>query len=297
MTTSKPHPKNALWRHRHFYLFIAPFFLMFAVFGLYPLLFSFYLSFTRWDGLTEQTFVGFSNFAALADDELFLTSLWNTLAIGLLYVPPMLALAFVFAVLLNNPTLRFRAFFRAAFFLPCVTPMVVIAIVFGLLFSVEKGFLNYLLKGIGLAAVPWLNSEQWSKISVAILVLWRWTGYNMVLLLAGLQGIPEEYYEAATVDGTTPLQRLWHITVPLLRPTFVFCGIMSLMGTVYMFDEVFVLTRGGPGTSSTNFGLYLFNTSFSSFKFGYASCMAYTVATVVFITSLLLFRMNRGSNT
>ena len=288
--------KNSVyWKHRHFYFFIAPFFLMFAVFGLYPLLFSFYLSFTKWDGLTDRVWVGLANFSTLLDDELFRTSLWNTLAIGLLYVPAMLVLAFLFAVMLNEPTLRLKAFFRAAFFLPCVTPMVVIAIVFGLLFSAEKGFLNYLLSLVHVAPIAWLNSEQWSKVSVAILVLWRWTGYNMVLMLAGLQGIPGEYYEAATVDGATALQRLRHITLPMMKPTFVFCGIMSLMGTVYMFDEVFVLTKGGPGTSSTNFGLYLFNTSFSSFKFGYASSMAYTVAAVVFVLSLRIFRLNRES--
>ena len=276
--------KNSIyWKYRHFYLFVAPFFLLFAVFGLYPLLFSFYLSFTKWDGLTERVWVGLANYGRLIDDELFRTSLWNTLAIGLLYVPPMLILAFLFAVMLNEPALKFKAFFRAAFFLPCVTPMVVIAIVFGLLFSAEKGFLNYLLSLVHVAPIAWLNSEQWSKVSVAILVLWRWTGYNMVLMLAGLQGIPGEYYEAATVDGATALQRLRHITLPMMKPTFVFCGIMSLMGTVYMFDEVFVLTRGGPGTSSTNFGRYLFNTSFSSFKFGYASSMAYTVAAIVFL--------------
>ncbi|MBM4019783.1 MAG: sugar ABC transporter permease [Planctomycetes bacterium] len=287
-------------RHWHFYLFISPFFILFAVFGLYPLLFSLYLGFVKWDGLTEQTWVGLGNFAAMLEDDILAASLWNTLVIGLLYAPLMLALAFLFALALNQPWLRLRGLFRSAFFLPCVTPMVVIAIVFGLLYSPERGLLNYVLAGagralpfLGLKPVPWITSEEWSKAAVAVLVTWRWTGYNMVLMLAGLQGIPHEYYEAAKVDGAGPLARVRHITVPLMRPTFLFCGLLSLLGTVYMFDEVFVLTRGGPGISSTNFGLYLFNISFSDFRFGYASSVAYTVALGVFAAAMLVTRRSR----
>jgi len=289
-------------RHRHFYLFISPFFILFAIFGLYPLVFSLYLSFVKWDGLTEQTWVGLGNFATMLDDEILVTSLWNTLVIGVLYVPPMMIMAFVFALCLNLSWLKMRSFFRAAFFLPCVTPMVVIAIVFGLLYSSEKGLLNYLIGQIDAALpflevkpIPWIDSERWSKVSVAVLVAWRWTGYNMVLMLAGLQGISREYYEAAEVDGAGVVQRMRHVTIPLMRPTFLFCGILSLLGTIYMFDEVFVMTRGGPGTSSTNFGLFLFNTSFADFRFGYASCVAYTVAFFVFLVGLVVMRFNRAS--
>jgi ABC-type sugar transport system permease subunit len=276
-------------RYRAFYLFIAPFFVLFGVFGLYPLLFSLFLSFVKWNGMTPWTWVGLHNFALMASDDILWRSLWNTLVIGLLYVPPMLALAFLFALILNAPAMRFRAAYRAACFLPAVTPMVVIAIVFSLIFSTEKGVLNWVITQAGAAlpylhlhAIPWLTSETWSKPSIAILTLWRWTGYNMVLMLAGLQGIPNEYYEAAMVDGAGPLQRMRCVTAPLMRPTFLFCLLLSVIGTIFMFDEVFVLTNGGPGTSSINFGLYLFNVSFGDFKFGYASCIAYTLALVVF---------------
>jgi ABC-type sugar transport system permease subunit len=292
-----------MWRHRYFYLFISPFFILFAIFGLYPLLFSFYLSFVKWNGLTPQVWVGLANFRLMAEDDVLRDSLWNTLVIGLLYIPPMMVLAFLFAQALNHQWLKMRAFFRAAFFLPCVTPMVVISIVFGLLFSSEHGVLNFaiaqidkLLPFLHLKAIPWLNSEQWSKVSVAILTVWRWTGYNMVLMLAGLQGISEDYYEAAMVDGASPFQRMRFLTLPLMRPTFRFCMLLSLLGTVYMFDEIFVLTQGGPGTSSLNFGVYLFNLSFSDFKFGYASCVAYTVALIVFVCALAINRLNRQGN-
>ncbi len=292
--------RSDLWRHRHFYLFISPFFILFALFGLYPLLFSLYLSFVKWDGMTAMHWVGLANFRSMLDDEILRRALVNTLLIGLLYVPPMMIMAFLFAQLLNLQWLKMRALYRAAFFLPCVTPMAVIAVVFGLIFSAEKGVLNYallqlnhLLPFLHLQPIPWLTSENWSKVAVAILVVWRWTGYNMVLMLAGLQGIPADYYEAAMVDGANTLQRMRHITLPLMRPTFRFCGVLSLLGTIYMFDEIFVLTSGGPGTSSTNLGLYLFNISFNDFRFGYASCVGYTVATVVFIGTLIVSRRSR----
>ncbi|HUW62052.1 MAG TPA: sugar ABC transporter permease [Candidatus Bathyarchaeia archaeon] len=293
-----------VWGHRHFYAFISPFFILFGIFGLYPLIFSFYLSFTQWDGLTEMTWVGLANFRNMIHDELFLISLWNTLVIGVLYIPPMFLAAFVFALALNTSWLKLRGVFRAAFFMPCVTPMVVVAIVFSLIYSQDSGLLNYALGKVGelfpslkIEPIPWLTSDRWFKPSVALLLVWRWTGYNMVLMLAGLQGISTEYYEAARIDGAGLFQRMWHITLPLMRPVFVFCAIMSLIGTVYMFDEVFVLTQGGlggPGVSGINFGLYLFNTSFADFKFGYASSMAYTLAFFVFMASLLILRLRKS---
>jgi len=281
--------------NRHFYYFTAPFFILFAIFGLYPLVFSLVLSFTHWDGFTQIQWVGLHNFAVMLDDEILRASLWNTLVIGVLYIPAMLVLAFLLAVGLNATWLRARSAFRASIFLPCVTPMVVIAIVFKLIFSSERGTLNYALSWVHLGPIEWLQSTTWSKVALALLVMWRWTGYNMVLMLAGLQGISPDTYEAASVDGASRLRQLWHITVPLMRPTVLFCLILSLLGTVYMFDEVWVLTNGGPGTSSTTFGLYLFNLSFTDFKFGYASAVAYTISIGVVIVSLVLNRFRQST--
>lgn len=285
------------WKHNGwFYLFISPFFLLFAVFGLYPLLASFYLGFTRWDGLGEPVFVGMANFGTLLHDKSFFQCMGNTLELGLMYIPPMFVLAFLFALVLNSTLVRFKAVFRASVFLPCITPMVVIAIVFGLLYGQETGLLNFLFIkfagwfGFNPKPVPWLESEHWSKVSVAILLVWRWTGYNMVLMLSGLQGIDPTCHEAARIDGASRWQRLRHITIPLMRPVFVFCLIMSIIGTLYMFDEIFVLTKGGPGISSMNFGVYLFNQSFTDFRFGYASAAAYVVTVFAFVVSLLLLK-------
>lgn len=299
--TTTPNLMERYRRNRHFYVFISPFFVLFAVFGLYPLVFSFALSFSEWDGFVPIKWVGLDNLRLAAQDAAFWDSLWNTLILGVLYVPPMLVMAFLFALLLDASWLRLKGWFRAAFFLPVVTPMVAIALVFGLLYDPERGLLNTLLLELGEALpwlgihpIPWIMSETWSKPAIAILLVWRWTGYNMVLMLAGLQGISKEYYESARIDGAGAWSRMRHITLPLMRPVFVFCAITSLICVVYLFDEVFVLTQGGPGRSSTNFGLYLFNTSFDDFRFGYASCLAYCVAAVVFIASLFILRFRKS---
>lgn len=281
--------------NRHFYYFIAPFFLLYAVLGLYPLIFSFVISFARWDGLSKLRWVGLGNVNVMMHDEQFAAAIWNTFVLGMLYVPPMLIGAFLLAVLLDSATLRFRPAYRAAVFMPVIVPMVVVAVVFSLIFDFENGLLNYALKLLALPPVPWLLSESWSKPSIAILLVWRWTGYNMVLMLAGLQTIPRELYEAARIDGASRIRSLWHVTLPHMRPVFAFCTIMSIIGTVYMFDEIFVLTNGGPSVSTLNIGLYIFNSSFIDFKFGYASTLAYTVALFVFIASLLIFRAQRRS--
>jgi len=160
-------------KSRHFYLFASPFFILFAVFGLYPLVFSLYMSFVQWDGLTELQWVGLKNYQLMFTDRVFFESLWNTLVIGALYIPAMIFLAFFLANALNSSWLRFRGFFRAAFFLPAVTPMVAIAVVFGLLYGIDSGLLNHLLSKAGVEAVPWLNSKTYSKPAIALLVLWR----------------------------------------------------------------------------------------------------------------------------
>ncbi|MEM6748847.1 MAG: sugar ABC transporter permease [Planctomycetota bacterium] len=289
--------------NRWFYFLLAPFFLLFFIFGLYPLLFSLYLSFLRWDALSPATWVGLSNFAALAQDELFFVSLKNTLLLGLYHIPPMMLLAFVFAVLLDRQCLKLKGLWRAAVFFPAITPMVVIAIVFSLLFGAELGLVNYLwwraaaVVGVEAGVLPWLQSESWSKVTVSLLLVWRWTGYNMVIMLAGLQGIDRSLYEAAEVDGATRLQRLTQVTMPLMRPTFLFVFVMSMIGTVYMFDEVFVLTKGGPGVSSTNVGLFLFDEGFGAFRFGYASAAGYSVAAGLFLATLLVLKMGRKDHT
>jgi ABC-type sugar transport system permease subunit len=297
-STSRGSLGAAIWRNRWFYIFISPFFILFALFGLYPLLYSLYMSTIDWDGLMPPHDVGFNNFRTLFQDTVFYTSIKNTLLIGIYHMPVMMFLGFTMALLLNQQWLKLRGFWRAAVFVPCITPMVVIAIVFTLLFGGEYGLVNYLIRTLSggyLKGLPWLDSASFSKITISILLIWRWSGYNMLIMLAGMQGIPQEMYEAATIDGANRWQQLRRLTIPMMRPTFVFCMITSLIGTVYLFEEPFVLTNGGPGTSSTNFGLFLFNNSFRYFRFGYASAAAYSVAVVVLILTLIIYRGGRSA--
>jgi ABC-type sugar transport system permease subunit len=281
---------SRVWRYRHFYLFIAPFFISFAVLGLWPLLFSLYLSFVKWNGLTPPVGVGVSNYQALLKDEQFWKAIFNTVYLFVLYVPLMLLLAFLLAVALNGPITKLRSIYRAAVFLPCVTPVVVVSIVFSIFCTYDNGLFNWMLRGVGLSAVKWQEDPFWTRVSIAILLVWRWTGYNMIFMLAGLQGISADVYEAAKIDGASRSQTLWRVTLPLMRPTFIFCTIMSLLGTVYMFEEVLLVDKNG---SAQNVGVLLFNNSFSYFKFGYASAMAYVVAAVVFVMTLMVRRTQK----
>lgn len=279
-----------VWRARHFYVFISPFFVSFAILGIWPLIFSLYLAFTKWDGLTERVNVGLANFKTLAADETFWQAILNTIVLFAMYVPPMLILAFLLAVALNGPITKFRGLFRAAVFLPCVTPIVVVAIVFGIFCTYDNGLFNYLLQKVGLPKIGWQQDPIPTRITIAILLVWRWTGYNMIFMLAGLQGIGDDVYEAARIDGATRLQTLLRITLPLMRSTFVFTTIMSLLGTVYMFEEVLLVDRTG---QAANLGVLMFNQSFAWFRFGYASAMAYTVAAVVFVLTMLVRRAQK----
>ena len=278
-----------IWRNRWFYIFISPFFIHFAAFGLYPVFFAFYLSFFQWDGMTPMRPLGFGNFATLFLDPTFWSALQNTMILGLMYVPIMLFLAVIFAVALNSPKLRMQGVLQTVYFMPIVTPFVVVALIWGLFLGTEHGLINQVLSLFSVAPIPWLSSEEWAKPSVSLCLIWRWTGYNMILILAGLQGIPNRLYESAAIDGARADQILLRITIPLLRPVIAFCLIMSIIGTFYLFDEIFVLTEGGPGNATLNIGVFLYRNAFEYLKFGYTSAMAYVVAMLIFMLSWASF--------
>ena len=286
-------PWQTLHRHRWPYLFIAPFYLLYGGFMLYPVVYSFWLSFQDWRGQRGTVFVGLDNYGRLMADDLFWTSLLNTVVIGLMYVPLMLLLALVLAVVLNSALFRLRTFFRAAVFAPYITATVIMALVFALIYD-DQGILNSFLGLLGIGPIPWTNSTEWSKVSVAGLLLWHWTGYNMVLMLAGLQTIPHDLYEAAGIDGASARQKLVSITIPLMRPVILFTAILSTIGTFRIFAEPYILTGGGPLNSSMTVLLYLYQQAFQGFKLGYASAMAYVVVGLVFVLSMVQFRLMRA---
>ncbi|MEU4106687.1 sugar ABC transporter permease [Streptomyces tanashiensis] len=272
------------------YLFVLPAVLLFAVFKLYPIGWSFLLSLHRTVGGTE-TFVGADNYVRLADDPLFWTALRNTGVILAVQVPLMLALATALAVALDSILLRGRPVFRLGFFLPMVTGLVAYGIVFSVLLNKDYGLVNWLLGLLGADPVPWLTDPLWARISLGLALTWHYTGYNAVILLARLQTVPRELYDAAAVDGAGALGAFRHVTLPGLRPALLLTTVLSTIGTLQLFDEPFVLTGGGPDNATLTIGVYLYQNAFKYFDFGYASAVAYALTVLVGLLGLIQFRL------
>ena len=266
--------------------FLAPYGAIFAMFWAWPIAFSFYVSFldTRgWPWVWRPS----QNWSRLLGDPLFHKALWNTLFILVAQVPLMLALATALAVALDAPSLRLKGLFRFAFFAPVVVGAVAYSAVFRLMLNTDFGVVNAALRGIGLPGVDWLNSPIPAMAAIIAALTWRWTGYNAVILMAGLQGIPPELYEAARIDGASTWQQFRFVTLAGLRPMLVFCAVLSIIGTLQLFTEPFLITGGGPGNATTTLGVYLYQQGFRNFNFGYASTVAYAVAALSAAFSLL----------
>jgi lactose/L-arabinose transport system permease protein len=273
------------------YLFISPFFVFFLIFGLYPIIYSFVLSLNVWNANKPWIFVGLKNYRdLLVNDPVFWTSLWNVIFIFLINVPVMIFLSVFIAVALNNPLRKNKDFYRIVYLLPYVTSVLSIAIVFYIMFD-DRGLINVLLGLVGISPLHWLTSTNMSKISIDILVTWKWTGYNMIIALAGLQSIETQIYDAAKIDGASSFRTFWRITFPLLRPVIGFQFIMSTIGTFNMFTEPYFLTNGGPNYSSLTLVLYLYRTAFKFFKLGYGAAIAFMTFILVLIPSVLQVRI------
>ncbi len=249
--TAKAGKWREIWKHRAVYTAISPFYILFAVFGIFPILFSLYLSFQKWDGIGEMSYNGFNNYQYMFTDPQFWQAVGNTFVIWIYSTIPMLFFALVIAFLLNSAFLRFRTFYRIAFFMPNVTSIVAVAIIFGTLFANKYGLLNFVLTSLGMKAVQWLNFPFGIQLAIASMVIWRWTGYNAIIYLAGLQSISGTLYEAARIDGASTLQSFFKITIPLLRPVILFTVITSTIGGMQLFTEpqVLVGNDGGVGNS------------------------------------------------
>jgi ABC-type sugar transport system permease subunit len=282
-----PASSRAVWRHRYAYLFVSPFFVLFAIFFLYPTGYSFWLSFHDWSLVGPARSVGLQNYRDLLHDQIFWQSMTNAGLLFLIYVPAMTFLALVLAVLLNSRYVRLQGVFRTIIFLPYVmSGTVAAAYTFQLLLDQNAGYANRLLHFIGVSPVPWLNDIWWSRVSVGLLVLWGWLGYNMLIMLAGLQAIPPELSEAARVDGAGPVRIFFKITVPLLRPVIVFAVTLSIIGTFSLFTEPFVLTGGGPANATTTPVVQIWNNTFSYLRVGYSAAMSYVFLAIIVILAL-----------
>jgi lactose/L-arabinose transport system permease protein len=272
------------------YGFLLPAVVLFAVFTVYPVVSSLVMSFQTVTG-GRTVWVGLGNYRRLLADPIFWTTLSNTLLILVVQVPVMLALALVLAVLLDTPGLRLRGLFRLVHFMPAVTSLVAYSTIFAMLLNPEAGLVNWVLESLGLGRVNWTRDPFWATVSIVLAITWRWTGYNMVIMLAGLQNIPTELYEAAEIDGAGPVRRFADVTLPLLRPIVLFAAVLSTIGTLQLFAEPYLLTNGGPGHSTMTTGYYIFNVSFQYVEFGYGSALAYVLVLLIATLAWLQFRV------
>jgi len=267
------------------YLFVSPFYILFAIFMLYPTVYSFHLSFHQWSGVGPKIYVGLLNYISLlVVDRPFKQSLINSVIIFFEYVPGMTLLALILAALLNSKYVRLRNVFRTFIILPYVTANVAVAFSFQSLLGKEYGLVNLFLGWFGIEPIAWLNSPSLARICLSSLVAWRWLGYNMVILLAGLQNIPPELYEAATIDGATSTQSFFRITLPLMKPMLLFVIILSTIGTFSLFTEPYILTGGGgPMNATLTPVLYLYKVGFQYLRFGISSSIAYVLTIILLI--------------
>jgi len=281
---------HAIRKYALAYLFIAVPVAATIVFLVIPMLTSFWWSFNDYSGLQPARFVGLANYVELlTHDRRFLQALWNTtvfVALGMSLGP---TLGLLTALMLNQKT-RFQALFRTAYFLPVMTSLVVVSTIWRMLYN-RNGLLNLVLAGFGLKPVGWLADPHWALFSVVIASVWQGFGFETVVFLAALQNIPRELYEAATVDGADTWQRFRHITLPTLRPVIFFVYIIGIIGSYQVFDQVFVMTGGGPLFSTNTLVFYLFS-KFQDLRLGYASAIAYILFLILVIFSYLQWRLS-----
>lgn len=293
---SNPRKKMSLTQKHNLtgWAFLTPAALLIAIMSFVPMIRAFILSFQTGVG-ANMTFAEpfYKNYARMFQDTVFIQSLKNTFFYLIIQVPLMLVLALILASILNNKDLKFKGAFRTMIFLPCATSLVAYAIIFRTLFA-NDGIVNHVLVSLGILDAPYafLTNATSARIVIIIALLWRWTGYNMVFYLSGLQNIEYSVYEAAKIDGASPIQTFFKITVPLLKPTILLTAIMSTNGTLQLFDESVNLTDGGPANASITMSHYIYNVSFKYMpNFGYAAAMSFLILILVAILAFVQLKV------
>ncbi len=282
---------SAVKKYKHCYLWISPFYILFGVFSVAPAVYGLMISFTNYSGFGAYKSVGFANYEKLFRDALFWKSLGNTAVLWALIVPLRTFLALLFASILNSKRLIGRRIYSVVVLLPYVTAVVVVASVFRIMFATEGGLVNVLLGDVlGLGPVNWLDSTAWSKTSVALMNIWRMTGYFSLVMLAGMQKISTSVNEAAELDGANDLQKFFRITLPLLKPEIFFVALMSTIWIFQNIGDVMILTGGGPLNSSLNLVLYIYRNAYEFSKVGYASAMSYMLFLILMALSAFSVR-------
>lgn len=280
------------------YLFVAPFFLLFTVVGLFPLLYTAYISLFDWEMGLDGEFIGLDNYVELLSDPQFWNAMVNTFSIFLMSSVPQIIVAVLIAALLNT-ALRGRTLWRMGVLLPYVASLVALTLIFGDLFGVQYGMINDWLEAIGFDRINWQAERWWSHVAIATMVDWRWTGYNALIVLAAMQAIPRDVYEAAVVDGAGTMRRFFSVTLPMLRPTIIFVVITSTIGGLQIFTEPLLFEPGGGsanGGASNQFQtvmLYMYQAFYSKYELGYASAVAWVLFVVVIAIAGINFMLTR----
>lgn len=277
------------------YLFLAPGMILFSVFTVFALAFTIYLTFHEWEIISvEKPYVGLQNYKELIHDKRFIHSVINTFYFSGAVIPLQMGIGLGIALLLNTG-LRGRVLFRTLYYLPCVTPFVVSAIVWKWFYNGDFGIFNFYLLKTGLIDAPlsFLSDQNLAMPSVIVMSVWGGIGFTMVVYLAGLQAIPEELYEAAKVDGAGPFSRFRHITFPMLRPTTLFLAVIGIIFAFQQFTQIFVMTRGGPVDKTTTMLFYVYQSAFQFFEMGYASTLAFVLFLMLLVFTVLQLRFYR----
>lgn len=274
------------------FLFLIPTFLGLTI-VLGSVVGSFVISLTEWDILRPPQWVGLGNYIKMVtDDARFSQTFLNTLYFTIGVVPLGTFLSLMAAVAMNQG-LKGQTVFRTVYFLPTVSSGIAIALLWGWLYNAQYGLINYFLSMIGIPKISWLGDTRFAMPAIIIMTIWRGLGYNMVLFLAGLQGIPQEYYEAATIDGASRWNRFRHITLPMLSPTTFFIIILTMIGSFQVFEATYVMTQGGPFFSTYTMVLYIFFQGFQWFRMGYASALAYVLFAMILLVTLVQMRLEK----
>ncbi len=274
------------------YLFLAPTLLIFFVFTVLPCLMALFLSLTRYDILTPLQWIGLQNYQRLLGDEVFFITLRNMLLYVVMFVPAMVGLALLVAIMLNRPVPGMK-FFRTLFYLPMITSSVAAATVWIWLLQRNYGLINQILALFGITGPAWLSDSDTALLAIVIVTLWQGLGGNIILNLAGLQGIPRMYYESAILDGANPWQCFRYITWPSLRNTTFFITTITLINSFQLFDQAYVMTQGGPGQATLTSVYYIYQMGFQQLQMGYASAMAFVLFLIILVFSIINMRFNR----
>ena len=282
------------------WLFLAPALILIAVFFFIPVAAALLLSFTDFDiyavgDFDNARFIGLQNYGRLLRDPLFWTALKNTLYFALVGGPLTVLVSLGAALLVNARLVRFKGLFRTIYFAPVVTTLVAVAVVWRYLLHARYGLLNYGMERIGLEPIDWLGDPTWSMPAIILLSVWKNFGYNMIIFIAGLQNIPDELYEAAHIDGAGGWRRFWHITMPMLGPTFVFVGVITMIGYFQLFAEPYVMTQGGPLKSTLSVVLLMYEEGFRWWRMGYAAAIAFILFLIILAATLIQLRLQSRS--